>query len=60
VDATIFRRWAQLMHRRSDHDLQDALIAAAALVRGLTAETPVIKDEYVKRVKSERVRSQPD
>lgn len=39
VDAPIFRRWAQLMHRRPDHHLEDALIAATALVRGLTVVT---------------------
>jgi hypothetical protein len=36
ADAAIFRRWAQLIHRRSDQHLEDALIAATALVRGLT------------------------
>jgi toxin FitB len=30
---------AQLMHRRPDHHLEDALIAATALVRGLTVVT---------------------
>jgi predicted nucleic acid-binding protein len=44
VDATIFRRWAQLMHRRSDHDLEDALIAATALVRGLSVVTRNVDD----------------
>ena len=44
VDATIFRRWAQLMHRRADHHLEDALIAATALVRGLTVVTRNIDD----------------
>jgi predicted nucleic acid-binding protein len=39
VDASVFRRWAQLMHRRPDHHLEDALIAATALVRGLTVAT---------------------
>jgi predicted nucleic acid-binding protein len=39
VDAHIFRRWAQLMHRRPDHHLEDALIAATALVRGLSVVT---------------------
>jgi toxin FitB len=39
VDATIFRRWAQLMLRRPDHHLEDALIAATALVHDLTVAT---------------------
>ena len=39
VDASIFRRWAQLMHGRNDHHLEDALIAATALVRDLTVAT---------------------
>jgi predicted nucleic acid-binding protein len=38
VDASVFRRWAQLMHGRNDH-LEDALIAATALVRDLTVAT---------------------
>jgi toxin FitB len=44
VDATIFRRWAQLTHRRSDHHLEDALIAATALVRGLSVVTRNVRD----------------
>jgi predicted nucleic acid-binding protein len=39
VDASVFRRWAQLMHGRNDHHLEDALIAATALVRDLTVAT---------------------
>ena len=39
VDAAIFRRWAQLMHGRNDHHLEDALIAATALVHDLTVAT---------------------
>jgi toxin FitB len=39
VDAAIFRRWGQLMHHRTDHHLEDALIAATALVRDLTVVT---------------------
>jgi len=39
VDATIFRLWGRLMHRRADHHLEDALIAATALVRELTVAT---------------------
>ena len=39
ADAAVFRRWAQLMHGRPDHHLEDALIAATALVRDLTVAT---------------------
>jgi predicted nucleic acid-binding protein len=44
ADAAIFRRWAQLMHRRPDHHLEDALIAATALVRGFTVVTRNVDD----------------
>lgn len=44
ADAPIFRRWAQLMHRRPDHRLEDALIAATALVRGMTVVTRNVSD----------------
>ena len=44
ADAPIFRRWAQLMHRRPDHHLEDALIAATALVRGMTVVTRNVSD----------------
>jgi len=44
ADASIFRRWARLMHRRTDHHLEDALIAATALVRGLTVVTRNVAD----------------
>ena len=44
VDADIFRRWAQLTHRRPDHHLEDALIAATALVRGLSVVTRNVDD----------------
>jgi toxin FitB len=39
ADAAVFRRWAQLTHGRPDHHLEDALIAATALVRDLTVAT---------------------
>jgi predicted nucleic acid-binding protein len=44
VDAAIVRRWGQLMHRRVDHHLEDALIAATALVRELTVATRNVDD----------------
>jgi predicted nucleic acid-binding protein len=44
VDAAIFRRWGQFMHRRVDHHPEDALIAATALVRELTVATRNVDD----------------
>jgi predicted nucleic acid-binding protein len=44
VDAPIFRRWARLMHRKPDHHLEDALIAATALSHGLTVVTRNVRD----------------
>jgi predicted nucleic acid-binding protein len=44
ADAAVFRRWAKLMHRRPDRHLEDALIAATALVRGLTVVTRNVDD----------------
>jgi len=44
ADAAIFRRWAQLTHGRPDHHLEDAFIAATALVRGLTVVTRNVDD----------------
>lgn len=40
----IMRRWAKLMHRRSDAYLIDALIAATALHHNLTVATRNTKD----------------
>jgi len=44
ADAATFRRWAKIMHRRPDHHIEDALIAATALVRGLTVVTRNVND----------------
>lgn len=44
ADAHIFRRWAQLGHRRPDHHLEAALIAGTALVRGLSVVTRNVDD----------------
>jgi len=44
VSASIFRRWAQLMHRRADHHLEDALIAATAMTHDLTVATRNVRD----------------
>ncbi|ASR43754.1 twitching motility protein PilT [Xanthomonas citri pv. mangiferaeindicae] len=44
ADAAVFRQWARLMHGRPDHHLEDGLIAATALVHGLTVVTRNLKD----------------
>jgi predicted nucleic acid-binding protein len=44
MDGRAFRCWAQLMHRRSDTLYEDAMIAAIALVHGLTVVTRNVKD----------------
>ena len=44
VDAAAFRTWATLMHRRSDTQMQDALIAAVATVRRMTVVTRNVRD----------------
>ena len=44
VDAPAFREWARLMHRRSDTLLQDAMIAAVAIVHRLTVVTRNTRD----------------
>ena len=44
VDAAAFREWARLMHRESDTLLQDAMIAAVAIVHRLTVVTRNVRD----------------
>lgn len=44
MDARSFRAWARLMHGRSDEVLEDAMIAATALVHGLTVVTRNLRD----------------
>lgn len=44
VDAAVFREWAKLMHRRSDTLLQDAMIAAVAIVHRLMVVTRNVRD----------------
>lgn len=44
MDGVIFRRWAQLMHGRSDDLIEDAMIAATAAVNGLTVVTRNVRD----------------
>jgi predicted nucleic acid-binding protein len=44
VDGRVFRTWAKLMHRRSDHLLEDALIAATAIVNRFVVVTRNVRD----------------
>lgn len=44
MDAQTFRCWARLMHRRPDHLIEDAMIAATAEVHNLTVVTRNIRD----------------
>ena len=44
MDASTFRIWARLMHRRSDTVIEDAMIAATASVHGLSVVTRNVAD----------------
>jgi hypothetical protein len=44
MDGGTFRRWARLMHRRSDQLLEDAMIAATAQMHDLTVVTRNVRD----------------
>ena len=44
MDASAFREWARLMHRRSDTIAEDAMIAATAIVHRLTVVTRNVRD----------------
>lgn len=44
TDAVTFREWARLKHRRSRALLEDAMIAATALVHRLTVVTRNVRD----------------
>lgn len=44
MDAACFRRWATLMHRKPDHLIEDAMIAATALTHELMVVTRNVKD----------------
>ena len=43
MDASAFRLWAKLMHRKSDTVIGDAMIVATALVHGFTVATRNIR-----------------
>jgi predicted nucleic acid-binding protein len=40
----VLRRWAQITYGKTDHHLEDALIAATALVHDLTVATRNVAD----------------
>lgn len=44
MDDVIFRCWARLMHQKPDDLIEDAMIAATALVRNLTVVTRNVRD----------------
>ena len=50
MDASMFREWARLMAGKSDHLLEDAMIAATARVRGLVVVTRNVRDFEMFRV----------
>jgi predicted nucleic acid-binding protein len=52
VDTRVFRSWATLMHRRPDHLIEDALIAARAIVHHLTVVTQNTRDFAIFQVKT--------
>ena len=44
MDGATFRKWARMMHRRSDTLYEDAMIAATAAVHNLTVVTRNVAD----------------
>lgn len=44
MDASAFRIWTKLMHRRADTLIEDAMIAATAKVHGLVIVTRNVRD----------------
>ncbi len=47
MDATCFREWARLKHRKSDTLIEDAMIAATAVVHELVVATRNVRDFQV-------------
>ena len=44
MDGRTFRLWARLMHRKPDHLIEDAMIAATAIMHNLTVATRNVRD----------------
>lgn len=44
MDGLTFRHWARLMHRRTGELIEDAMIAATAVVHSLTVVTRNVRD----------------
>ena len=44
MDGRTFRQWAKLQHGRSDTLIEDAMIAATAILHGLTVVTRNVRD----------------
>jgi toxin FitB len=44
MDGSMFREWARLIEGKSDHLLEDAMIAATARIRGLIVVTRNVRD----------------
>ena len=44
MDGPTFRQWATLLHGRSDTLIEDAMIAATAILHGLTVVTRNVRD----------------
>jgi predicted nucleic acid-binding protein len=44
ADVTVYRRWALIMYGKSPHLYEDALIAATAIIHGLTVVTRNVRD----------------
>lgn len=44
MDATAFRSWARLMHRKADDLIEDAMIAATAAIHNLIVVTRNVRD----------------